>query len=99
MDKKADGYKWALAVLLFIFDFIITGFTTCYIWNSVMPGMFGLREITYWQGWALSLFVMYFKPKSHNAENADYVDMFLRDIIYTLIVALFMFLLVHVAGI
>jgi len=100
MSRDVERYKWALIVLLFVLDFIVTGYVTCYLWNSIMAGMLGLRTITYWQGWALSLIINYFKQPIGNGKNkTDYADTLGQDIIYTLIVAGLMFLLIHVAGI
>ena len=90
--------KVILGTVLFIFDFIITGFVTCYLWNSVMGGIFGLIQITYWQGWALGLLIGYFKPKSWN-QKSDIIGSISRDIVYTLLVAFWMWLLINFAGI
>lgn len=96
--KKTISDKVALAVLLFLVDFIITGFVTCYLWNSTMAGIIGLTTITYWQGWAISLLISYFKPKNWSNESDTIRDLF-KDIIYTLMVAAMMWSLVTFAGI
>lgn len=41
----------ALAVL---FAFLF-GWVVMLLWNALMPEIFGLKEITYWQGWGLVL--------------------------------------------
>lgn len=41
----------ALAVL---FAFLF-GWVVMLLWNRLMPDIFGLKEITYWQGWGLVL--------------------------------------------
>ncbi len=38
------------AVLAFLFGFIVM-----LLWNWLMPDLFGLKTITYWQGWGLVL--------------------------------------------
>lgn len=63
-----------------------------------MAGIIGLTAITYWQGWAISLLISYFKPKNWNNESDTIRDLF-KDIIYTLMVAAMMWLLVTFAGI
>jgi len=96
--KKTDSGKAALAILLFLVDFVITGFVTCYLWNSAMTRIFGLTTITYWQGWAISILIGYFKPKNREKE-ADTIKALANDIVYTLVVAAMMWLLVTFAGI
>lgn len=96
--EKNNSEKVALAILLFLIDFVITGFVTCYLWNNTMARVLGATTITYWQGWALSLLVSYFKPKSWGRE-ADTINDLGKDIIYTLICALMMWALVAFAGI
>lgn len=92
--------KAVLGTVLFVFDFIITGFVTCYLWNSVMSGMFGLMQITYWQGWAISLLTGYFGPHNWDRESStDTARNLFKDIVYTLLAALLMWLLINFAGI
>jgi len=96
--KKNISDKVALAVLLFLVDFIITGFVTCYLWNNVMTRIFGFTAITYWQGWAISILIGYFKPKNREKET-DTIKALANDIVYTLVVAAMMWILVTFAGI
>lgn len=39
--------KAVLSVIFFIIDFVITGFTTVYIWNNVICQLFALRTFTF----------------------------------------------------
>jgi len=41
---------------LFVFLAFILGFFIMILWNWLMPIIFGLPEITYWQAWGLFLF-------------------------------------------
>lgn len=96
--KRANSDKVALAILLFLIDFVITGFVTCYLWNNSMTRILGITSITYWQGWAFSLLVSYFKPRNWQHE-ADTINALGKDIVYTLLVAAMMWGLVTFAGI
>lgn len=44
---------------------ILTGLPVMWLWNYVMPDVFGVKEITFWQAWALAaLASILFKPAS-----------------------------------
>lgn len=87
-----------LGIIIFAIDFVITGYATRYIWNSVFSSFFGFRTITFWQGYILSLAFSYFLPKFRNKYN-DIAEKFLTDIIYTILVWIIVFLLVTFVGI
>ena len=90
--------KALLRIILFVIDFVITGYATRYIWNSVFSSFFGFRTITFWQGYILSLAFLYFLPKFRNKDD-DTVEAFIIDIIYTILVWIIVFLLVTFVGI
>lgn len=46
------GIKIALIALVATFAF---GFIIMYLWNWLMPGLFGLHTVTFWQGLGLLL--------------------------------------------
>lgn len=95
---RSTGNKVLIAIALWLVDFVITGFVTCYLWNNTMSRIFGLMQITYWQGWAVSLLIGYFKPKNWDHESDTIKDL-TKDIVNTLLIALFMWLLITFAGI
>jgi hypothetical protein len=78
--KKIDEANSLLAailivifVLLIVF-LILTGiiWITMWIWNAVMPVIFGLPEITFWQTVGLSWICDFFiKPTINTKNNKD----------------------------
>jgi hypothetical protein len=52
--------RWVLRVLkvvaIVIVAFTVFGFVTTHLWNYLMPGLFGLRTLTFWQ--AVGLIVL-----------------------------------------
>ena len=90
--------KSLLGIILFVIDFVITGYATRYIWNSVFSSFFGFRTITFWQGYILSLAFSYFLPKFRSKDD-DTSEKFITDIIYTILVWIIVFLLVTFVGI
>ena len=90
--------KALLGIILFVIDFVITGYATRYIWNSVFSSFFGFRTITFWQGYILSLAFLYFLPKFRSKDD-DTAEKFITDIIYTILVWIIVFLLVTFVGI
>lgn len=90
--------KAALGTLLFIVDFILTGFVTCYLWNTVVSYYFGVITITFWQGWLLSFVINYFIPHKKNDER-ELVEILSHDIVYTALTWAIVFLLATYVGI
>lgn len=44
---------------------LLFGFPVMWLWNWLMPGIFGLPEISFWQAWGLlTLCGFLFKPAS-----------------------------------
>jgi len=42
-----------------IFTNLLLGLCLMFLWNIVMPSAFGLSELNYWQGWALSTLITF----------------------------------------
>ena len=84
--------KTIAIVCLYIFDFIVTGFTTCYIWNTVIATILGVSTITFWQAYALILAIYYFRPRKSKTD-IDYIDFLTKDIIWTFIVTLLIWII------
>ena len=59
------------AIMAFLFGWIVM-----LLWNFIMPDIFALPEISYWQGWALVLMAhILFKShphKNHHDHSADF---------------------------
>jgi hypothetical protein len=54
--KKFKGLKFGLLGIAIIVLLGLFGFVIKWLWNGVMPNVFGLNEITYWQG--IGLFII-----------------------------------------
>lgn len=59
MTENKKTYAVA-SLVAFIIDFIITGYTTMYIWNNVCATYLGLQKITFWIGYLISFAITYF---------------------------------------
>ena len=90
--------KALFGIILFVIDFVITGYVTRYIWNSVVSVFFGVRTITFWQGYLLTFVFSYFLPKFRNKDE-DTIERIITDIIYTILMWLIVFLLVTFVGV
>jgi len=44
-----------------IFTSLLGGLGLMFLWNIVMPSAFGLSELNYWQGWALSMLITFIR--------------------------------------
>lgn len=62
--KLASGISAVLlSVIIWLLISLVTGVIVMYLWNWLMPDIFGLTTITYWQGMGLSsLCSILFKP-------------------------------------
>ena len=47
--------KWFATVLIIAFLSLIIAFPIKWLWNGVMPDLFGLPEITFWKAYGLYL--------------------------------------------
>lgn len=47
--KTVFRKRWYLFVPLILFVVVVYGFTTMYLWNWLMPLLFHLPDITFWQ--------------------------------------------------
>ena len=45
---RVIGFGIVAVVAVFVF-----GFAVMYLWNWLMPELFGLKAVTYWQAWGL----------------------------------------------
>ena len=65
----------ALAVLLaFLFGWLVM-----YLWNWLMPTLFGLKVITYWQAWAMVLLAKILFGSSHGSHGGRHGKWHGRD--------------------
>lgn len=86
--------KALFGIILFVIDFVITGFTTIYLWNNIICQLFQIRTLTFWQGWIFSFAIAYFLPHTRSKDD-DLVYKLLCDTIYTLLVWFIGFLAVR----
>ncbi len=57
-------------ILLAALMAFLLGFVVMLLWNWLMPPIFGLPEITYWQGWGLVLLAhILFKAGPHHRDH------------------------------
>ena len=47
--KRTFKKRWYLFIPLIVLAFVAFGFVTMYLWNWLMPLLFHLPEITFWQ--------------------------------------------------
>lgn len=94
MKKKLTKRDYILAsIILYVINFVVTGFTTKYIWNNILAVVLELTTINFWQGWAVGLGICYFLPRP-DKKITDYVEYILDDLSYTLTIWFFAFLAV-----
>ena len=59
-----------LGILGAAFLALIFGLVVMFLWNWLMPQIFGLTEITYWQAWGLVLLAqILFKGGHHHSDH------------------------------
>ena len=57
-DDRSLGMKILMGIgmgILLVAGLIMFGFVTMWLWNWLMPDIFGLKTIDYWQAWGLLL--------------------------------------------
>jgi len=67
MDSEAVGGCFAAIVMIALLMLIMT-FPTLWLWNWLMPDLFGLTTITFWQALGLNILCSILF-KSHNTNN------------------------------
>lgn len=64
---KFIGFGIIVIIMVLVFSFAIK-----FLWNALMPGIFGLPEITYWQGVGLMILTkMFFGGFSSNSNTSS----------------------------
>ena len=59
-----------ITILLVLLFGLFTGWIVMLLWNWLMPSIFGLKTITYWQGWGLIiLFYILSNPLKVSKKN------------------------------
>ena len=52
---------------------LLFGFVVMLLWNWLMPSIFGLPELTYWQAWGIVLlFHILFKGNNHQHKHFEH---------------------------
>lgn len=94
MIKRLSKTEYTFAsIILFVIDFIITGYASIYLWNNIIAVVFNVMTLSFWQGWAIALCLTYFMPHLDKKID-DYAEHLLKDIIYTLFIWFIAFLIV-----
>ena len=67
-----DLFKAILIIIALCLLFaVLTALPTMWLWNWLMPVIFGLGKITFWQAWGINMLCsILFKAKSVN-QNKD----------------------------
>jgi hypothetical protein len=73
MNKLKSLILGVIAILFAVITIalvaLVTGLIVMLLWNWLMPDIFGLPEITYFQGWGLSLLAgILFKSSASNSD-------------------------------
>lgn len=67
LDTTGEKFAYILVVLFFgaVF-FVVIGFTEMWLWNWLMPFIFGLPELSFWQTIGLDalIFLFFYQSKS-----------------------------------
>lgn len=90
--------KFISTVVLFVFDWLLTGWITCYMWNGILPPLLGVTEITFWQGRAIALLITWFAT-SHRKEDKEknLIESIMYDIFLTLFFGAIAFVYISLA--
>jgi len=49
---------------------LLVAWPVMWLWNYVMPDIFGLQELTYWQAWAITILCsILFKSTNFNSKS------------------------------
>ena len=78
-EERRLGMKIFLGILMgvgFLGLIFVFGWVVMLLWNWLMPEIFGLGQITYWQGWGLLLlssilFKGFPSDSSHDGKGSD----------------------------
>ena len=72
-DDRSIGLKVLMGTgmgILLVGALILFGFVTMWLWNWLMPDIFGLKTIDYWQAWGLlALSFIFFKGVGSGGSN------------------------------
>lgn len=60
--------KFITALIFIALSALVTGLITMLLWNLLMPEIFGLKEISFWQGWGLCVLGSMLFPKSSSSK-------------------------------
>ena len=70
MEKALKTLVGVIVVLLAtLAAAFIEGLFVMWLWNWLMPAIFGLGSITYWQGWGISFLCGMLFTRTVNKEN------------------------------
>lgn len=63
------GGVFLVGIVIILVTALLIGFPTMWLWNYVMPTIFGLTKITFWQAFALNCLAgILFKPTSSSKD-------------------------------
>jgi hypothetical protein len=63
----AVGTMVLFVILALVFG-ILLAFPLMWLWNYVMPYLFGLREIDLWHAWAINVLTAFLFKSSHSSK-------------------------------
>ena len=96
-EPKESGYKVFASIVIYIINFVISGYLAAWAWNMVIANIFGLPMLTFWQVYAISLAKsIWFTPRQPDLDKS-FFEFVLQDLIYTLLSTGFLYLIVMFA--
>lgn len=77
--RTLGAKKWFLIPPIIVAAFIAFGFVTMALWNALLPGIFHLPEITFWQAIGLLILSRLFFGGSHMGHGRHHWHRGMRD--------------------
>jgi hypothetical protein len=70
LKNLLENFAAALGGLsIVVFATVILGFPTKWLWNWLMPSIFGLKEITFWQAIGLQILAYLILPRTSSSKS------------------------------
>lgn len=75
--------KKLLIVILYLFDFLLTQYTTMYLWNGIISWIFKINTLSFYETVALTFFVAYIRYKPNEQKVENWIELISKDLIAT----------------
>lgn len=67
-----------MATVIYILSILMCGFTVMYLWNNILPVIFGIRTITLAQAIAIDLLISFIVTTQVKDNNHNIKDLFVK---------------------